>query len=270
MKKITITLLSLIASASFAQTIILDFETGGENVDFGPFAFGGAAEEIVADGANSTASASGITVPQTTDTSFPGVTYPKNSNEADGLFLQLYVKADINTNFFINLEDDSNTGAPDFVPTPRYDPLSANGEYTGAGDYQLVEVALAVNDITEFGTNIEEGFEGIYPRFTILPGSGVAQPAYDFLIDEISLNTISLSTGDFTKDEVSVYPIPATLAVNIRGNISGNTVTIYDISGSMVGTSAITGDFNSVDVSTLAKGVYFMQLENGSVLKFVK
>lgn len=54
-----------------------------------------------------------ISMGLTTENDFPGVTYPKNSNKADGFFSQLYAKSTINdVNFDVKLEDVANTGAP--------------------------------------------------------------------------------------------------------------------------------------------------------------
>lgn len=266
MKKITITLLSLIASASFAQTTLIDFESGSGD-DFGDvdneFSFGRASRENnrfldppydanpSVDATNGSARVREVVVTAAADPGFGAYRlifrnqFDVNTEE----ILSLLMRSSSNVSIGIRATDNDPDNDPTHVGTINY---------TGNGEWQLVETTLTTSN----------GGDGIYPVLQFdPPGIGAD---YTFQIDDLTLSTVSLSTGDFAKDEVSVYPIPATLAVNIRGNISGDSVDIYDVSGSLVGSVAITGDFNSVDVSTLAKGVYFMQLENGSVLKFVK
>ena len=266
MKKITITLLSLIASASFAQTTLIDFESGSGD-DFGDvdneFSFGRASRENnrfldppydanpSVDATNGSARVREVVVTAAADPGFGAYRlifrnqFDVNTEE----ILSLLMRSSSNVSIGIRATDNDPDNDPTHVGTINY---------TGNGEWQLVETTLTTSN----------GGDGIYPVLQFdPPGIGAD---YTFQIDDLTLSTVSLSTGDFAKDEVSVYPIPANLAVNIRGNISGDSVDIYDVSGSLVGSVAITGDFNSVDVSTLAKGVYFMQLENGSVLKFVK
>lgn len=272
MKKITITLLSLIATASFAQTTLIDFESVSDDlqgdVSF-DFSFGRVASvdnrfdnppyeaNPSVDDVNSSARVRQLVVDAQNTQGFGGhgiqfknpFSLPQSSS-----FLSVLMRCDENNvGVQILLADGETDGMPRHAGFVTY---------TGNGDWQLLETELV-------SENSGTGIDYTRVQFNMPPPAGTSD--YTMFIDDVIINDLSiLSTGDFTKDDVSVYPIPATLAVNIRGEVSGNTASIFDITGSLVATQAITGDFNSVDVSALANGVYFLQLENGSVLRFVK
>ncbi|WP_203256846.1 T9SS type A sorting domain-containing protein [Hyunsoonleella ulvae] len=80
----------------------------------------------------------------------------------------------------------------------------------------------------------------------------------------------TLSTNNVSKTKVSVFPNPANLAINIRGNITDKQAHIYDAFGKKLSTSIINGNFNSVDISRLTSGMYFLVLESGASFKFIK
>lgn len=292
MKKITITLLSLIASVSFAQTTLINWDGVNPAFDF-PFD----TNIVVPDLPNANPDLTGNTTAnvrelqvQATAAGFTGYggefTAPVNLLNEN--LLSVYLRSDASVDFPVRFQfTDDPTGSR------TQNPIEGDVNYTGGGAWQLVTVQLNYSSM-DFGIdggplNLNEpiasppvesnlpipytpNLDGEVNRYSIFPDfNNTITDGFSLWFDELIVeDSIALSTGDFAKDEVSVYPIPATLAVNIRGDISGNTASIYDLTGSLVSTSAITGNFNSVDVSALAKGVYFLQLENGSVLKFVK
>lgn len=268
MKKITIILLCLFAGATFAQTTLLDFENQSFDPDTGEvsndFSFGRVTSgnnrfndppyeaNPSVDATNGSARVRQVNV---------GVT-------ADGFgSYRIIFRNDFDLNAepfftFLMRSDQNNTNIN--IQAAESDPNSqpfhgGDVTYTGNGDWQLVEALLTTPNAGS----------GVYPTMQFNPAEPTAG-AYSFFIDDLTLNSVTLSTGDFAKEGLSVYPIPASLAVNIRGNVTGDSVAIYNITGSLVKTAAITGKFNSVDVSALSQGVYFLKLENGSALKFVK
>ena len=74
--------------------------------------------------------------------------------------------------------------------------------------------------------------------------------------------------------EVSVYPNPVTDIVNIRiaGNKKGEVFSISNLAGKQVLTGKLEDEINSVDLSGLNSGLYFVQLGTGKrqTLKLIK
>jgi len=69
-------------------------------------------------------------------------------------------------------------------------------------------------------------------------------------------------------NDISVYPNPAcqNITVNIKGN-SGIKLQIVDFSGKNVAQTINTGEVNTIDISHLMEGMYFLQIfENGNVI----
>jgi hypothetical protein len=77
----------------------------------------------------------------------------------------------------------------------------------------------------------------------------------------------SPATGipDLTRDEVSVYPVPATGVITLKGVVSGACVAVYTLQGSKVFES--TG--NTFDISFLKAGMYLLKADN-SLCRFIK
>jgi hypothetical protein len=69
---------------------------------------------------------------------------------------------------------------------------------------------------------------------------------------------------------ISVYPNPTTESVTINIDEPVN-VSIYDMSGRLVGTHALTDAINSIDVTSFSRGTYNMVFERkGSETRNVK
>ncbi|MCF8714687.1 T9SS type A sorting domain-containing protein [Joostella atrarenae] len=119
------------------------------------------------------------------------------------------------------------------------------------------------------------GFDENTPfgRIDIRPNSGQPNTAGTYEIDNVVLGTeAQLSTGNFSKNNISVYPIPAKNTLVLNGIIQGETINIIDVTGSIIGTRHINSSLNlkSIDVSTLSSGLYFLQTESGNIKKFIK
>jgi hypothetical protein len=93
-------------------------------------------------------------------------------------------------------------------------------------------------------------------------------------IEDIFLVKLGIGTGiEELNNSInfSVYPNPATNTLTINGLSTTATAEIYDLSGKLLLTKQLS--VNQIDISTLAKGLYFIKLntEEGSVVKkFVK
>jgi hypothetical protein len=269
MKKITFILLFLCAGASFAQTLLLDFENQSFDPDTGEvsndFSFGRVSNgnnrfnsppyepNPSVDATNGSDRVRQVDVAVTND-GFGSYRIIFRNNfdlNAEPFFTFLMRSAQNNTN--INIQAANSD--------PNAEPFHGGDiTYTGNGDWQLVEAMLTTSN----------GGSGVYPTLQFNPAEPTSG-AYSFFIDDLTLNAATtLSTDDFLTTEGSVYPNPAGLVVNINADIDDEKAQIYDIQGKLLLTKAITGNFNSVDVSALSQGMYFLVLESGYTFKFIK
>ncbi len=81
----------------------------------------------------------------------------------------------------------------------------------------------------------------------------------------------SVNENNYFDKGVKIYPNPATVIINFEGQILFVMAEVYDISGKRLLTKQLTA--KQIDISNLAKGLYFIKLttEEGSMVrKFVK
>ena len=88
-----------------------------------------------------------------------------------------------------------------------------------------------------------------------------------------ALDVSLLSTEDFNKTSLSIYPNPTTDVINIQ-NLKGEySYSVYDVAGKLLlnKTNAIS---TQIDISTLNKGLYLLELVDTnnikSIIKVVK
>jgi hypothetical protein len=77
------------------------------------------------------------------------------------------------------------------------------------------------------------------------------------------MNFGALATSDFSKSKVLIYPNPFNENLNISTE-NGGVVHFYDLSGKLVSISVLMKGANSLNKSSLAKGVYIYQIKNTS------
>jgi hypothetical protein len=70
-------------------------------------------------------------------------------------------------------------------------------------------------------------------------------------------------------NEIVIYPNPAKEFMHIKNLRSKQEYEIYDISGRKIVTGVIADDNNRIDISNMASGVYFLQLNRIHTIKFV-
>lgn len=75
----------------------------------------------------------------------------------------------------------------------------------------------------------------------------------------------------FGKDKIAVvvYPNPAVNSINVEGVDTNSTVTIINIQGKIVLRTSINAEASSIQISSLTKGVYFLNLVSGSSQKTI-
>jgi hypothetical protein len=130
------------------------------------------------------------------------------------------------------------------------------------------------NEVDNFErVNIYEAQPGVY-TIQITHKGILAGSSQDFsLVGSASGIGLGLDSRDF-ENNVFIYPNPATNLLNfiVQNDISISTITINDISGKQIYKSGNVVN-NSIDVSNLSSGVYFItfQSEKNSVTKkFIK
>jgi len=77
------------------------------------------------------------------------------------------------------------------------------------------------------------------------------------------MNFGALAVSDFSKSKVLIYPNPFNENLNISTE-NGGVVNFYDLSVKLVSTSVLMNGTNSLNKSSLAKGVYIYQIKNAN------
>lgn len=141
---------------------------------------------------------------------------------------------------------------------------SAGGTITGGGNYNdgaTVTLTATPNTGYEFVGWTENGNEVsmVNPyTFTISEDRTIVAEFEAILgIDEINFNSIT------------IYPNPTNSILNIDAN-ENTYIKILNVLGAVVATQNLQTGKNTVDVSTLTNGVYFIQTANGGAVKFIK
>jgi PKD repeat protein len=65
-------------------------------------------------------------------------------------------------------------------------------------------------------------------------------------------------------EQVTVFPNPAQSQLQVNKAQAGTTLRLLDVSGRQVLTQRITRDTETIDISALAPGIYFLQLKNNA------
>jgi hypothetical protein len=101
---------------------------------------------------------------------------------------------------------------------------------------------------------------------TYTMGSSIQTTSGDLVISKLAY--MSISAGIDNKDsnkELSIYPNPSKGRFNIKLNSSlqKTTICIYDILGNCILSQASESEINKIDLNGQAKGIYFVQIDNG-------
>lgn len=145
-------------------------------------------------------------------------------------------------------------------------PITIYYNYTG-GD---IHVKIGLSTYGPF-----PGTPGKAPtEVDIFSGGGALTSGYDNYFAR-AVNTATLNVNDIASVEgvkIKIYPNPASDYINVEADSKVKTIKLVDASGKNVGSENIHQ--NKIDVSSLEKGVYLMelQLEDGTVTiqKFIK
>ena len=122
----------------------------------------------------------------------------------------------------------------------------------------------------EFQNNEAETYDAIVTNAgkLLLAGSkfvydGTDGTSYFYISQFLLSNTLGID--DFTLNPVSIYPNPVATSLNISFETATNTrVELYDTLGKVVATLHINTKNNSMDLTNLSAGIYYLQVfQNG-------
>jgi hypothetical protein len=101
-------------------------------------------------------------------------------------------------------------------------------------------------------------------------GFGINNPTYFCMDNLITNHNSSVGLEENQEQTFSVYPNPAEEWINIQTFSDNTKVLMFDIRGQRLPVTPVNG---RIDISSLAGGVYLLQIENGNSVfysKFVK
>ncbi|WP_312769638.1 T9SS type A sorting domain-containing protein [Epilithonimonas sp.] len=137
------------------------------------------------------------------------------------------------------------------------DNVTANTWYHIKASYDMTtgEVKIKVDngDVITY-----EGTPDLVPQELDVLLAGITTAGFDNITVSATNTDPFLAVSDVTKkSSVSVYPNPATNVVNIKSDKKVESVSIYDVAGKIVKTTAET----SINVENLAKGSYIVNIK---------
>ena len=93
---------------------------------------------------------------------------------------------------------------------------------------------------------------------------------HDAEVEDYTINVLaSLSVDEFSLSGVSIFPNPANTVINIKGlETTLENVEIYTVTGKKV--ISTTTDLETINVSAIASGVYFLKLNAKDASKTIK
>lgn len=169
-------------------------------------------------------------------------------------------------NTTVNIDDYENTmqidhsliggghaGIGNINSNPYFVSVSGN-------DYRLLSHSPAINSGDNLSAaGILEDLAG-NPRIT---GNKVDMGAFEYPTDVAGISEQDLD------GRILIYPNPAKNNLNIVMHLAAST-TITDTFGKIVQSEQLQAGNNAMDVSSLAAGVYFIQVADGLNVKFIK
>ncbi|MDR0830191.1 MAG: T9SS type A sorting domain-containing protein [Prevotellaceae bacterium] len=157
----------------------------------------------------------------------------------------------------------TNNGVITFAPADQHATYFIVTIKDGQGNVVHTQIIASSGDIIYFST------EGEYDVTVTAVGGG----DYVNVVSNVYVWTIVVSGIDeATENQISIFPNPAVDELFIINNeqLTMNNVRILDITGKTVlDTHYSLLDTHSINVSGLASGIYFLQINN-QVIKFIK
>ena len=127
-----------------------------------------------------------------------------------------------------------------------------------------VGCAATVTQSPAIGTSVTPGVYTI----TVTATLGASVVSRTFTLTVVSY----LSTVDFVKNNITIYPNPAKNLITIKGDFNGlENITILNLLGQKVMEKTLISNEEKIDVSSLSNGVYTIYFNNIKAgRKFIK
>ena len=182
----------------------------------------------------------------------------------------------------INGKPDWNSGKyHDYIPG-NYDFQNNEGTWSEGSEtsqgkstliyYHTASVATysssssVSNDPKAWEYSIEAVYGGSNPN--VMQSASVAATAEGGVTDG---GTTSNAEIEKKEQGLNVYPVPATTVLTVNASEAIHAITVYDISGAAVMSAEGDGGCSTtLDVSPLAPGYYMLEINHGTIVRFVK
>lgn len=99
----------------------------------------------------------------------------------------------------------------------------------------------------------------------------VSHDAFCFMLDEFKVTSKFATNINNLESIISVYPNPATATLNIKlGIIQNYSIQIVDIAGKILISNKGESALVTINIKSLAKGVYFVKVQTKNINKSIK
>lgn len=172
-----------------------------------------------------------------------------DNHAASGYYSDLYSTGGYEDSFIPLSESYDNVGnwmMGMVVATPESQPLGLTG-------YKVLIDGVSTDDIIT-DTQVTKTFED-YGQHRIRVDAVYGEPLNQEVRGDVKWFTLTSGIEDIIDSQVSVYPNPASEYVAYEGD--AKSMTAYSLSGSV----AAYAEGNTLDVSTLAEGLYIIKVE---------
>ncbi|MGY5354113.1 glycosyl hydrolase [Wenyingzhuangia sp. IMCC45467] len=163
--------------------------------------------------------------------------------------------------------------------------ISIAWETANASDYVLLGSSdnITWTELKSFNglasgerTDVISDISGSYQYFRLdmtVPSTVWAYSIYEISIcGQLATNTQDLSNKNIqTQNNIILYPNPTESDATIKGNITGSTIEVYNITGQKINSVIANGNNVKLNFEKLPKGIYFIKIKGESgVTRIIK
>ena len=174
------------------------------------------------------------------------------TNSDTKMYAHVYVDGTTQTGIPVRLKIENSNDPTQSVETEAFT--------TAAGEWEILEFDFnnEASGTAALNTSYPFNMASIFFNFGSVGNNDIV-----YFFDNISFSSpISLGLEDQIIFDYKIYPNPTSNTINIQGDISDLKVIIYDILGKVLMQDEAQ---ESIDISFLKKGTYFLFLTNNSI-----